>query len=698
MRGHHRLFLGVVSLLLLLKPAVARAESDLSRVLPPSSGTGDERLHPLHDVDHPWMFEAHYSDKSQWQRRTNELKERVLVSEGLWPEPVKSPLNAVIHGKIEREGYTIEKVFFASLPGHYVSGNLYRPTGKGGKLPAVLCPHGHWTNGRFYQTPEKDVQKQLEMGAEKTLESARFPIQARCAGLARMGCIVFMYDMIGYADSQAIVHRTGFTDVEATLRLQSFMGLQTWNSIRSLDFVCSLPDVDVNRIAATGASGGATQTLILGAIDPRVTVSFPAVMVSEAMQGGCICENSPLLRINTNNAEIASLFAPKPLGMTSANDWTRKLETKGFPQIRDIYKLYGAPDNVAAWYRPFPHNYNQVSRELMYNWLNRHLKLGQPEPVVEQPFVPVPPGELSVYDAEHPRPADSLDAAALRKAMTTASDEQMRALAREPGEYRKIVKTALAAMINDTLPAPDEILIASGKGPRVLADGLAFDKGVIRRKEGTSAVPYVAIVPPDWNGTVLLWISPDGKSSLFDGTGKLTAATRKILENHAAVVAPDLADLGELAGGPNTTRPVIVAKYAGYTYPGYYHGYNRSLVAQRASDVLSAIAWIQGWEGVKSIRLIAFGRAGVPALLAHALAGEVVERALIDLNHFDFNQVVDLNDEMFLPGSLKYGGLEGILPLCAGRGYLGVESCWSGSRTGRSHQASTLKRNPPTPI
>ena len=112
--------------------------------------------------------------------------------------------------------------------------------------------------------------------------------------LARMGCIVFHYDMVGYADSQAITHRTGFTDVEALLRLQSFMGLQSWNSVRSLDFVCSLPDVDSTRIAVTGASGGATQTLILCAIDDRPAVSFPAVMVSEAMQGGCICENSPL--------------------------------------------------------------------------------------------------------------------------------------------------------------------------------------------------------------------------------------------------------------------------------------------------------------------------------------------------------------------------------------------------------------------
>src|SRR5438270_10380102 len=96
-------------------------------------------------------------------------------------------LHPVIHGKIDRDGYTIEKVFFASYPGHYVSGNLYRPKGKTGKLPGVLCPHGHWANGRFYdlQTAYKDgeqrVQGELKSGAEKTVEGARYPLQARCA-------------------------------------------------------------------------------------------------------------------------------------------------------------------------------------------------------------------------------------------------------------------------------------------------------------------------------------------------------------------------------------------------------------------------------------------------------------------------------------------------------------------------------------
>ena len=101
-----------------------------------------------------------------------------------------------------------------------------------------------------------------------------------------------------------------------------------------MDFLTSLPDVDPERIAVTGASGGGTQTFILSAIDPRVKVSIPCVMVSTAMQGGCTCENASLLRIDTGNVEFAALFAPKPLCLIAANDWTKEMATKGFPNCR----------------------------------------------------------------------------------------------------------------------------------------------------------------------------------------------------------------------------------------------------------------------------------------------------------------------------------------------------------------------------
>src|SRR5262249_50083893 len=250
------------------------------RVLEPGKLPRDSRLKDLSGY-FPMTVPA---SKEAWQKRRQELREQVLVANGLWPMLEKLPLAPVFHGKIDRDDYTIEKVFFASLPGHYVTGNLYRPKGKTGKLAGVLCPHGHWDSGRFYQNSDKAIENEMKSGAEKTKESARYPLQARCAMLARMGCVVFHYDMVGYADSRPIGHAAGFTDAGAELRLQSAMGLQTFNSIRALDFLLSLPEVDARRIGVTGASGGGTQTFMLCAVDDRPAAAFPAVMVSTGMQ------------------------------------------------------------------------------------------------------------------------------------------------------------------------------------------------------------------------------------------------------------------------------------------------------------------------------------------------------------------------------------------------------------------------------
>ncbi len=606
------------------------------------------------------------ADKDQWNARRREVREQILVATGLWPMPDKIPLRPVIHGKIDRDDYTVEKVFFASYPGHYVSGNLYRPKGKPGKLPGVLCPHGHWRHGRFTdeladrgKDGEKYVRDQIAQGAEKTVEGARYPLQARCAQLARMGCVVFHYDMVGYADSQKIPHRTGFTDADAELRLQSFMGLQTFNSIRALDFLLSLPEVDPARIGVTGASGGGTQTFILCAIDDRPAVAFPAVMVSTAMQGGCVCENCSLLRQGTGNVEFAGLFAPKPLGMTGADDWTIAIETKGLPQLKALYKLYGAEDRVSAHCFPqFKHNYNQVSREVMYNWFNRYLHLGWPEPVTEKPFVPVPPKELSVYDERHPLPKDAVGAEELRKTLTVASDKQVNALhphdATGLERFRHVIGTALRVMVHDRLPRPEEV--EERFVEKVTRDNVVYRKVRLSRKGAGEDIPAVVLVPDHPSGKVVIWIHPKGKASLMVD-GKLTPAARKILEKKTTIVAPDVFLTGEFQGAP---RPAVDPKYAGFTF-----GYNRPLLANRVHDILTVVAYARGKTAVERIDLVGWDKAGPWVVLARALCGDAVGRTAADVNRFRFDSVRTTTDDMILPGALKYGGLGAFAALCS---------------------------------
>jgi dienelactone hydrolase len=647
----------IATVLTLALAAPLVAADDPTRIVPPGQKPADRRFGKPIDLNGYFPFTPPAS-KEAWEKRRQELKTQLHVALGLWPMPERGPVRATVHGPIRRDGYTVEKVFFASLPGHYVTGNLYRPTADGpAKRPAVLCPHGHWADGRMHDAGEREAKRQVEQGAETWPETARYFLQAKCAQLARMGCVVFHYDMIGYADSTAIPHRRGFTDPEALLWLQSEMGLQTWNSLRALDFVCALPDVDAARIGVTGASGGGTQTFILAALDDRVTAAFPAVMVSTGMQGGCVCENAPYLRVGTGNVEIAGLFAPKPLGMSGADDWTKEIESKGLPELKALFRLYGAEDQVLAKCFPqFKHNYNQVSREVMYNWFNKHLKLGLPEPVKERPFEPIPPKELSVYDEQHPRPKDEVGAEGVRKAWTERSREYTSALFPKDVkdlERLRIVRDALGVMVHDRWPAADAIEVREA-GPREEEDGRIARKLFLTRKGQDEQVPAYGVRGPEHDGSVVVWVHPKGKASLFEN-GKLTPAARAVLDRKAAILAVDVFGTGELA----IDKPQVNDRYAGYTF-----GYNRPLLGERVHDILTAVAFARSRPQVTAVHLVGWEAAGPWVVLARALMGEQVARTAADLSRFRFENVRAGDDPMMLPGALKYGGLPAFAAAC----------------------------------
>lgn len=603
--------------------------------------------------------------KEAWEARRKQLREQLLVATGLWPLPEKTPLNAVVHGKIDRGDYTIEKVYFASTPGHYVCGNLYRPANaknKDEKRPGVLFAHGHWADGRFHDAGEKAAKVSVDGGGEPDMDRGRFFMQAVPATLAKLGFVVFQYDMIGYADSTAIAHREGFRDAEAELRLQSQMGLQTWNSVRALDFLAGLPDVDPKRLGMTGASGGGTQTFMLGAIDDRLACAFPAVMVSTGMQGGCVCENCSLLRVGTGNVEIAALFAPKPMAFSCAGDWTKDFVRKGYPELEQLYKLYDAGDRVDAkeWLR-YGHQYNVHAREFMYYWMRNYL-LGKEEKVKEPAFKPVPPKELSVFDAEHPRPKDDLDAKALRASMTKASDAQMAKLvpkdAESLKEFRRVVSTALRAMVQpEPLPEGREVMFSdNGLGFRSIPGGLTAAPGLMGwRDQKNEQIPRCRIWKADGrNKPCVIWIHPQGKGSLWVNK-KLNPLVKSLTDADFAVHALDVLGTGEFVG----EKPFAVDKgFAGYTY-----GYNRSLLAQRLRDVLMLLRACH--SGGAPVHLIGWDEFGPIAILAKALAGDAVAKTAADLNGFKFEDIKDPADPMMMPGAVKYGGLGAFLALCA---------------------------------
>lgn len=671
--------------LALLLASVATLFAD-TRALPDGQLPDDVRLQAPKDLNGYFPL-AVPKGEAEWKIRAERVKRQILVSQGLWPLPTKTPLNAVVHGKVERDGYTVERVYFEAMPGFYVTGSLYRPTGKSGKLPGVLRPHGHWANGRFHDKGLEQVRKDIAVGDEKFEEGGRSPLQALNVQLVRMGCVVFHYDMIGYADSVQLsfelAHRFkqqrpemnttenwGLFSAQAEANLQSIMGLQTWSSIRALDFITSLEDVDASRIGVTGASGGGTQTFILGAIDPRPTVIFPAVMVSTAMQGGCTCENASCLRVNTGNIEIAGLFAPKPLGMTGANDWTKEMSEKGFPELKQLYELFNAKDNVRFQpYNQFGHNYNYPSRAVAHEWFNKQLKLGQTEPIVERDYKRLSTEEMTVWDEKHPKPEGGPEfEKKLVKWWTDDANKQIDGLTptdeKSLSKFREVVGGAVDVMIGRGLPAAADIHY---EATRKVDEGKWLTIfGRVKNLKHHEELSMAFLYPKEWNGQAVIWLDDAGKAGLFDEAGKPLAAIQKLVDAGTAVIGVDLFMQGEfLADGKSPERNREVEgnrETAMFTY-----GYNHPVFAQRVQDVLTTISFVANHDlKPKQICLVALDpQVGPIAIAARAQARDLVTHAAVDSHGFRFGKLTDYRDLMFLPGGAKYGDLPGMIALAA---------------------------------
>jgi hypothetical protein len=134
------------------------------RVVPEGEKLNDPRLGELKHLDNYFPFTPS-KDAAAWKERAEYVRRQILVSNGLWPMPTRSPLKPVIHRRVDRDDYTVERVYMETFPGLYLTGSLYRPKNKTGKLPAVLCPHGHWANGRFYDAGENGLKGELKSGA-----------------------------------------------------------------------------------------------------------------------------------------------------------------------------------------------------------------------------------------------------------------------------------------------------------------------------------------------------------------------------------------------------------------------------------------------------------------------------------------------------------------------------------------------------
>jgi hypothetical protein len=342
-------------------------------------------------------YAATWNDRAGWEKRAAAIRAGILRGAGLTTPPQRTPLNPIFRGERQHDGYSVENVAFESLPGFFVIGNLYRPLPRsaGQKFPAILAAHGHWDRPASFARFRPDAQYLV-------------------ATLARSGAVVLTYDMVGFGESTQHEHRTDIT-----------LALQLWNSTRALDFLQSLPEVNGDAIGMTGESGGGTQTFMLTAVDDRIKVSAPVVMVSAHFFGGCVCESGmPIHRSaehDTNNVEIAALAAPRPLLLVSdGQDWTRNTPTVEFPYLQRVYGLYpDAAGLVQNVHLPDEgHDYGKSKRAAVYPFLAKHLKLTRGDGAFDETKVTVEPREVKVvFDEAHPWPAHTVHDAEKIRAM-----------------------------------------------------------------------------------------------------------------------------------------------------------------------------------------------------------------------------------------------------------------------------------------
>ncbi|WP_207425443.1 DUF4974 domain-containing protein [Pedobacter sp. SYSU D00535] len=298
-------------------------------------------------LDYLW---SRFNNVATWEKRKAELRGCMWEALKLSPLPHKPNSKPIITNKRTMDGYTVENVALETLPGVYVTGSLYKPLNPKGKIPVILNPDGHFGDGRY-----------------------RADAQYRCAMQARMGAMAFSYDLFAWGES-ALQFKS--SDHRRSLA----MTVQALNSIRILDWMLSFKNADPKRVAITGGSGGGSQTMLITALDDRIKLSVPVVMLSSYHSGGCPCESGMPVHLcggGTNNVEIAAMAAPRPqLIISDGKDWTQNVPKTEFPYLEKVYQFYGKNDLVKNVHlEKEGHDYGINKRLALYEFLARHFNL-----------------------------------------------------------------------------------------------------------------------------------------------------------------------------------------------------------------------------------------------------------------------------------------------------------------------------------
>ena len=598
-----------------------------------------------------------YKSKTEWEKRKDFLRQKILVAAGLLPMPVKNSLNPHYYHKIEHNKYSVETVSIETYPGYFLVGNLYKPNGNG-PFPAILTPHGHFNFGRLNDDSINSVP-------------------ALCINFALQGYVVFSYDMVGYNDTKQVSHVFASDSISQLYGI-NLLGLQLRNSIRALDFLLSLPVVDTSRIGITGPSGGGTQNFLLTAVDHRFQATAPVNMVSNTMQGGDLCENAPGLRTHTFNVEISAMAAPKPLLLVSdTHDWTYNTRNTIIPMVKSIYHLYRAENKLENAHFDYVHNYNKASREAAYEFFGKRLLHdNDPNHFREKPFIADSAKDLLAFmksrDTTRKRSFEELPASEYQGVPNNLDESRLKELLKDiylkqlaqywPKDrqsldrFRLLYGIAFRHLTDFEMPEETDCkIIGTAKGKDFIATRL-----LISVKDKNNWIPCVLYQPLTRATSTVIVTADEGKNHWVDnGKNNPAEIIEKLLNQNCNVLAPDLFKQGEhiLQDSTKTLRD---------EKEDFFTTYNLTDRQEQIQDLVTLIYFIKKANNLSSnISLYSIGNTGITSLLLATVTNDV-NQYILDGNHFNPGS----DEEMLtleIPGLMRVGGLKTTLALDANK-------------------------------
>lgn len=642
------------------------------RVLAAPVAVADRRLIQRRHTDTVYTM-PHY-DLETWKNAAEAIRRRMLVACGLEEGWQESSAPVAIRDRVaDHEDYSVETIRFEVFPGFWGTGNLYLPAPGTGPWPAILNPHGHWANGRLEHS-----------------ETCSVP--ARCITFARMGAVALSIDMIGYQDScQFDTHRWS-SDREKLWGIHPF-ALQLMTSLRAVDVLRSLPEVDPERIGCTGASGGGTQTFALYTVDDRVRIAAPVNMISSTMQGGCVCENAPLIRLDHSNLEIGAMMAPRPLLLVAATgDWTRETPRVEFPAIRSIYDLFQARDHVETVQFDYEHNYNQNSRNAVYRFLGKHLIDPHRDwsDFREPPCQPEPENVLRVFPDRKPL-ADWPDRETLINRLIEARAQRSRnriAGAVNPADlaarWREPLRDVFAGA-----RTPEINGVSGERLDRTVSSSWAVERWLVGRTGHGDSVPVLLYCndPPEPRDTVIL-VDEQDKKTFLGPDGQPGPLVTALLESGRAVMLID----PFLTGEYHAPHAVIRRQTVG----AFLDTFEPTDTACRVQDILTVTAFARSRRDLTGrVSLAGWGKAGLWVLFAAAL-DEQIAAVAADLQGFPLEDDNAWARDCYAPSLRCLGDVNLALALCSGR--VSLLCGWNSSPDIARRLVKHLQQKPADPL